>query len=131
MGVNFGPLVPEIVSNLTLSRFMHFIPSKLVSNFSYSLGLDRTPLNTAARIVSQTKRSDQITPILRELHWPPVEMRIDYKIQSLVYNCMNDTAPKYRRALIPRYLPVHHLRSSIQSSLRIPSVDQGNKQTNK
>ena len=48
---------------------------------------------TAARTVAQTKRSDQITPILHDLHWLPVEKRIDYKIQSLVYSCMNGTNP--------------------------------------
>ena len=71
------------------------------------------------------KKSDHITPILRELHWLPVETRIDYKILFLVHSCMNGTAPKCLRELIPRYLPVRHLRSSTQSRLRIPSVDQG------
>ena len=42
--------------------------------------------NTASRIITQTKRSDRIVPILRELHWLPVEMEIDYKILSLVYS---------------------------------------------
>ena len=79
--------------------------------------------NTAARIATQTKRSDHITPILHELHWLPVEMRIDYKILSLVYSCIKDVAPQYLRALLSRYPPVRHLRSSIQSRLRIPSVD--------
>ena len=40
--------------------------------------------NTAARIFIRTKRSDRITPSLRELHWLPIEMRIDYKMLSLV-----------------------------------------------
>ena len=47
----------------------------------------------AARTATQTKRSDHITPILYELHWPPVEMRTDYKLLSLVYSCLNGIAP--------------------------------------
>ena len=82
--------------------------------------------NTAITIDTQTKRSDHITPILRKLHWLPVEMRIDYKIMCLVYSCMNRSAPQYLRELIHRYLPVRHLRSSTQFRLRIPSFDQGN-----
>ena len=78
----------------------------------------------------QTKKSGHITPIVRELHWLPVEMRIDY-ILSLVYSCINGTAHQYLRELIPRYIPVHYLRSSTQSRLRIPSVDQGNNHQNK
>ena len=83
--------------------------------------------DTAARIVTQTTRLELITFFLLERHWLPVEMRIDYKILSLVYSYMNDTAPQYLRELIPRYLPVRYLRSSTQSRLRIPSVDQGKK----
>ena len=78
--------------------------------------------NTATRIVTQTNRSDHITPILRELHWLHVEMRIDYKTLFLVYRCMSGTAPYYLRELIPLYLLVRQLRSSTQSRLRIPSV---------
>ena len=66
---------------------------------------------------------------LLELHWLPVEMRIDYKILSLVYSYMNDTVPQYLRELIPRYLPVRYLQSSTQSRLRILSVDRGNNKT--
>ena len=40
--------------------------------------------HTAARTVTQTKRSDHITPILCELHWLPVDMRVNYKILSCV-----------------------------------------------
>ena len=39
---------------------------------------------------------------------------------------MTGTAPSSLQELIPRYIPVRHLRSSTQSRLRIPSVDQGN-----
>ena len=87
--------------------------------------------NTAATVVTQTKRSDHITLILRELHWLPVEMCINYKILSLVYSCMNGTAPDYFRKLISCYLPVRHLRFSTQSRLRISDVDQGNNNNNK
>ena len=55
---------------------------------------------TAARIVTQPKRSDHITPILHDLHWLPVEMLHDYKIMSPVYSCMNGKAPQYLWELI-------------------------------
>ena len=61
----------------------------------------------------------------------PVEMRIDHKTLSLVYSCMNGTAPDYFRKLISCYLPVRHLRFSTQSRLRISDVDQGNNNNNK
>ena len=35
--------------------------------------------NTAARLVMGLKRSDHVTPILKNLHWLPVEKRIELK----------------------------------------------------
>ena len=86
--------------------------------------------NTAARTVTQTRRSDHVTPIFRELHWLPVETSMDHKILSLVYSCMNGKAPNSLQELIPRYLPVHHLQSSTQSGLCILNVEEGNKNKN-
>ena len=61
--------------------------------------------STNSRKNCHSKRSDRITPTLRELHWLPVEIRIDYKILSLVYSCMNGTAPQYLQEFINTSLP--------------------------
>ena len=62
-------------------------------------------LNSAARLVTLTSKSNHITPILRKLHWLPVSARIDYKILVIVYKCLNGTAPKYLRAMLQLYSP--------------------------
>ena len=36
--------------------------------------------NSAARLVTRTRSSEHITPVLRKLHWLPVKYRIMYKI---------------------------------------------------
>ena len=38
--------------------------------------------NTAARIITGAHSSDNITPILKSLHWLPVELRINFKIKE-------------------------------------------------
>ena len=48
------------------------------------------------------------------------------------YGCIKGTAPQYLHELITRYLSVRrHMWFSIQSCLRIPSVDQRKTTTNK
>ena len=43
--------------------------------------------NTAARVVLQMSRFDQITPVLCELHWLPIQYRITFfTFASSVYN---------------------------------------------
>ena len=39
--------------------------------------------NNAARTVSLRRKYDHITPVLKDLHWLPVEYRINYKILLL------------------------------------------------
>ena len=51
--------------------------------------------NAAARLISLTHKYDHVTPILRALHWLPVEQRIKFKIILLVYKCLNNLAPVY------------------------------------
>ena len=49
--------------------------------------------NAAARLVSGTRRSEHITPVLRQLHWLPVRERIEFKIAVLVYKALNGLSP--------------------------------------
>ena len=51
--------------------------------------------NTAARIVTKTKKFDHITPVLTDLHWLPIEFRIDYKLLLLTFKALNGLAPQY------------------------------------
>ena len=58
-------------------------------------------LNTAARIVSKTKRHEHITPVLAELHWLPVKYRLDYKVLLLVYKALHDPGERDPLPLLP------------------------------
>ena len=85
--------------------------------------------NNAARIVSNVRKRDHITPVLRELHWLPVRKRIEHKIMSLAYGCVNGTAPSNLQKLIPRHVSSKELRSSSKSLLRTPGLDDHRKKT--
>jgi hypothetical protein len=80
--------------------------------------------NTAARIVSRCKKTDHISPLLKELHWLPVSLRIQYKVLALAYQCFNATAPKYLCEIVQAYQPSRPLRSASQSRLQIPSSSE-------
>ena len=77
--------------------------------------------NCAARLVTRTKRSEHITPVLRELHWLPVRQRIIYKILLLTYKALNSMAPTYLTDLLQRYTPPRQLRSSSKNLLKVPN----------
>ena len=74
--------------------------------------------NTLARVVTYTPRWAHITPILRQLHWLPVELRIEFKVLSLVYKCLHyEQAPEYLRNLLQLQIPPRQLRSASDKSL--------------
>jgi len=45
-----------------------------------------------------TRRYDDITPVLQELHWLPVRRRVEFKIATLVYLSLSGMAPAYLAA---------------------------------
>ena len=52
--------------------------------------------NAAARLISRTRKfDDHITPVVHNLHWLPIQRRIDFKVATLVYKCLHGCAPPY------------------------------------
>ena len=68
--------------------------------------------NTAARVLTKTRKFDHITPVLASLHWLPVAFRIDFKITLFVFKSLHGFAPEYIFNLVSPYTPPRCLRSS-------------------
>ena len=78
-------------------------------------------LNTAARLISRSRKYDRITPVLKDLHWLPIKQRISFKVLLLTYKALNSMAPKYISDFLSQYRPGRALRSSSKMLLRVPS----------
>ena len=76
--------------------------------------------NTAARIICQMPRRDHVTPLLKDLHWLPVQQRITFKLCTLMHKALHGEAPEYIRNMITRYTPTRPLRSEDSVRLVIP-----------
>ena len=75
----------------------------------------------AARIVTRTKSSSSISPVLKSLHWLQIRERIDFKILTLTYQAYHKTGPAYLQDLITAYIPSRPLRSQDQLLLSVPT----------
>lgn len=73
--------------------------------------------NSAARLLTHTKRSAHITPILKDLHWLPVVHRIKFKVLLLTFKSLHGLAPPYLCNMLVPYTPTRSLRSSDSSLL--------------
>ena len=74
--------------------------------------------NFAAKVVLKKSLYDHVTPCLIELHWLPVQYRIDFKIALLTFKCINGLAPSYLSSLVELYVPARNLRSSSKVLLK-------------
>ena len=77
--------------------------------------------NTAARVVTLSRKSCHITPILKELHWLPVSQRIVFKLMLIVHKYVNNIAPIYISELLKVHTPSRNLRTSNMSLLKEPT----------
>uniref|UniRef100_A0A8D2L5S4 Reverse transcriptase domain-containing protein n=1 Tax=Varanus komodoensis TaxID=61221 RepID=A0A8D2L5S4_VARKO len=81
--------------------------------------------NRAARLLTGTGHYVHMTPVLRQLHWLPIEVRVQFKVLFMTYKALNGLGPGYLNGLGPglcSYVPARPLRSAGESLLRKPSV---------
>ena len=121
--------VKRCIDRQSLEIVIHsFITSKLDFCNSIFAGINKSLIlklqriqNTAARILTGTKKHDHITPVLRSLHWLPVAQRVHYKLLLFVFKCLHNMAPDYLKELVCRYHPARELRSENRVLLIVPS----------
>ena len=76
--------------------------------------------NAAARLLTGTKKTEHISPVLAQLHWLPVKYRIYFKTLLFVFKALNGLAPPYISELLNPHSAPRALRSQNQSLLTIP-----------
>ena len=64
------------------------------------------------RLVTMSRKSDHVTPLLFQLHWLPVDQRIEFKVLLFTYKAMQGLAPQYLSDLLEPYSPLRSLRSA-------------------
>ena len=73
----------------------------------------QTVQNRAARLIFRANRREQTSPLLKQLHWLPVNERILFKILTLGFKACTGDAPVYLSNLLK-----YHVHSSNTSFLR-------------
>ena len=120
--------IRSFLNKTTTETLIHAFVSSLLDNCNSLLyGIPDKDLsklqriqNSAARLIARSKKQNHITPILQELHWLPVNARIQYKVLLLTFNAVHGLSPHYISELITPYTPTRSLRSSSQLLLQVP-----------
>ena len=123
--------IRRYLSFATTEKLIHvFITSKIDNYNSLLYGLPKYSIdkiqyiqNSAARLLTLSRKYDHITPLLKQLHWLPVTQRIKYKILLLTFKALNDQSPLYITDMISVYTPPRCLRSSNTRLLKLPNYN--------
>jgi exonuclease III len=112
--------IKKFMDRSTLDKLIHaFISCKLDYCNGLLVGATQSQIkrlqkvqNAAARMLTGASWREHMTPVLRELHWLPVEQRIKYKVLLIVHKVLRGDGPAYLSSFIkPREdqgLRAHH-----------------------
>ena len=110
----------EKMINCSITSRLDYCNSLLYGAKCYNISQLQLCQNNAARMLSLRRKFDHITPVLKDLHWLPVEQRIEYKVLLLTYKALHGKAPAYISQLLSLYTPTRPLRSENKNILRVP-----------
>ena len=60
----------------------------------------QSDMNASARLIFCAPKHCHITPLLQQLHWLPIRLRIEFKILLIIFKELQGSAPKYLIDLI-------------------------------
>jgi hypothetical protein len=134
---NIGHIRQYITTDACKTLVQALVTSRLDYGNALLYGVPNTVLkrlqrvqNCAARLITRTRKREHISPVLRELHWIPVQHRPSYKILMYVYKALHGLAPDYLSDLIQLHQPARSLRSGSRTMLTVPhthSATYGNR----
>ena len=100
------------VANAFVSSRLDYCNSLFRSLSKFNLHRLQSIQNSAARIVTNSSRFTRITPVLRKLHWLPVQFGSEFKLATLVYKFIHTGFPKYFAPYLSTYNNTYNTRPS-------------------
>ena len=110
------------VANAFVSSRLDYCNSLFRSLSKFNLHRLQSIQNSAARIVTNSSKYTRITPVLRKLHWLPVQFRSEFKLATLVYKFIHTGFPKYFAPYLSMYHNTYNTRlsQSVANFLNVP-----------
>ena len=110
------------VANAFVSSRLDYCNSLSRSLSNFNIHRLQSIQNSAARIVTNSSKYTRITPVLRKLHWLPVQFRSEFKLATLVYKFIHTGFLKYFTPYLSTYHNTYNTRcsQSVANFLNVP-----------
>ena len=79
-----------------------------------------TSIASEGNLIDGAMKYSNATPLLVELHWLPIAVRVEFKILLLTHRTLTGLAPGNIEQCVSRRQPVRSLRSSEHTLLCVP-----------
>lgn len=112
-----------LANSLVFSKldFCNSLYSGLPQSKLHQLQLVQNAL--ARAIFPGSRKRDHVSPLLRRLHWLPIEQRILFKVATLTFKTLQFKSPSYLSSLLVPMTTTRNLRSNKKHLLVVPRVD--------
>ena len=105
-----------IINSLVFSKLL-YCSSVWANTTKKNIELLQTAQHFAARIVSETRKFDHVTPILKQL---PIIKQLAVRDATMVFKCLNGLAPPYLCQNFKTRSEVHNCNTRNRDRLHIP-----------
>ena len=92
---------------------------KITDNYENCIKLQLVQ-NFAARVLTDTKKFDHISPVLWKLGWPSIKDQLLVRDTTQVYKIVNGLAPLYLSSKLSKRSDTHHYHTRKRDNLNLP-----------
>ena len=112
----------KTIATLLVSSKLDYCNSILYNILNREINKVQSVQNCSTRVVTRSPRFCSVTPLLKSLHWLPVQFRIKHKICTLTYKVIHSCQPVYLHNLLKPLNITRNLCSSDDDQLVVPRV---------
>ena len=88
--------------------------------FTHNINKLQLVQNFAARVLTNTKKFDHISPVLRALCWPSIKNQLLVRDLTMLYKMVNGLAPPYLEVYVNKRSAIHSYNTRSRDNLVVP-----------
>ena len=113
------PVLSTILNSLIFSK-LFYCSTVWAGTSKQNLQKLQLVQNFAARVLTDTKKFDHISPVLRELGWPSIKDQLLVRDTTQVYKIVNGLAPLNLSSKLSKRSDTHHCNTRKSDNLNLP-----------